>query len=100
MYPLCHLGDRGGVRGPTERGISQGGDPAGLELGAGWVKVALAGRQTMGRPYSNDTAQTEVRVIEDPPDQIRAVESRGGTGGRGVGVEGWGKVGRGKVKEG
>ena len=71
-----------------------------MELGAGWVKVALAGRQTMGRPYSDDTAQTEVRVIEDPPDQIRAVESRGGTGGRGVGVEGWGKVGRGKVKEG
>ena len=100
MYPLCHLGDRGGVRGHTERGISQGGDPAGLELGAGWVKVALAGRQTMGRPYSDNTAQTEVRVIEDPPDQIRAVESRGGTGGRGVGGRGWGKVRRGKVEEG
>ena len=71
-----------------------------MELGAGWVKVALAGRQTMGRPYSNDTAQTEVRVIEDPPDQIRAVESRGGTGGRGVGGRGWGKVRRGKVEEG
>jgi hypothetical protein len=54
----------------------------------------------MGRPYFNDTAQTEVRVNEDPPDQIHAVESRGGTGGRGVGVHGWGKVGRGKVKEG
>jgi hypothetical protein len=33
-----------------------GGDPAGLELGAGWVEVALARRQTMGRPYLNDTA--------------------------------------------
>jgi hypothetical protein len=52
----------------------------------------------MGRPYSHDTAQTEVRVIEDPPDQIRAVESRGGTGGRRVGVQGWGEVRRGKVK--
>ena len=71
-----------------------------MELGAGWVKVALAGRQTMGRPYANNTAQTEVRVNEDPPDQIRAVESRGRTGGRGVGVQGWGKVGRGKVKKG
>ena len=71
-----------------------------MELGAGWVKIALARRQTMGRPYFNDTAQTEVRVIEDPPDQIRAVESRGRTGGRGVGVQGWGKVGRGKVKKG
>ena len=90
MYPVRHLGDRRGMLGPTERCISQGGDPAGLELGAGWVKVALAGRQTMGRPYSNDTAQTEVRVIEDPPDQIRAVESRGGTGGRGVRGRGWG----------
>ncbi len=68
-----------------------------MELGASWVKVALAGRQTMGRPYFDDTAQTEVRVNEDPPDQIRAVESRGG---RGVGVQGWGKVRRGKVKEG
>jgi hypothetical protein len=54
----------------------------------------------MGRPYSNNTAQTEVRVDEGPPDQIRAVESRGRTGGRGVGVQGWGKVGRGKVKKG
>ena len=90
MYPLCHLGDRGGVRGPTKRGVSQGGDPAGLELGAGWVEVALAGGQTMRRPYFNDTAQTEVRVNEDPSDQIRAVESRGGTGGRGVGVRGGG----------
>ena len=71
-----------------------------MELGAGWVKVALAGRQTMGRSYLNDTAQTEVRVDEDPPDQIRAVESRVGTGGRGVGVRGWGKVRRGKVKKG
>ena len=71
-----------------------------MELGAGWVEVALAGGQTMRRPYFNDTAQTEVRANEDPPDQIRAVESRGGTGGRGVGVEGWGKVGRGQVDEG
>ena len=71
-----------------------------MELGAGWVKVALAGRQTMGRPYSHNTAQTEVRVIEDPPDQIRAVESRGGTGGRWVGGRRWGKVRRGKVEEG
>ena len=70
-----------------------------MELGAGWVKVALAGRQTMGRPYSNNTTQTEVRVDEGPPDQIHAVESRGRTGGRGVGVQ-WGKVGRGKVKKG
>ncbi len=89
LYPLCHLGDREGVRGSTKRGASQGGDPAGLELGAVWAKVALTGRQTMGRPYFNDTAQTEVRLNEDPPDQIRAVESRGGTGGSGVGVRGW-----------
>ncbi len=67
------------MRGPTERGISQGGDPAGLELGAGWVKVALARRQTMGRPHLNNTAQTEVRVVKDPP-PIRSVPSRVGEG--------------------
>ncbi len=39
-------------------------------------------------------------VVEDPPDQVRAVESRGGTGGRGIGDRGWGKVRRGKVEEG
>jgi hypothetical protein len=54
----------------------------------------------MGRPYLDDTAETEVRVVEDPPDQIRAVESRGGTGGRGVRGRRWGKVRRGKVEEG
>ncbi len=56
MDPLRHLSDGGYVRGPTQRGISQGGDSAGLELGAGWVEVALARRQTMGRPYLDDTA--------------------------------------------
>ncbi len=82
----------------TQRSISQGGNPIGLELGAGWVEVALARCQTMGRPYLDDTALTKVRVVEDPPDQIRAVESRGGTGGRGVGGRRWGKVRLGKVK--
>ncbi len=83
MYPLRHLGDGGGVRGPTERGISQDGDPAGLKLGAGWVEVALARRQTMGWPHIDNTAKTEVRVVEDPPDQVRAMEGRGRTSGSG-----------------
>ncbi len=56
LDPLRHFSDGGGARGPTQRSISQGGDPAGLELGAGWVEVALARCQTMGRPYLNDTA--------------------------------------------
>ncbi len=85
---------------PTQRSVSQGGNPAGLEVGAGWIEVALTRRQTMGSPNLDNTAQTEVWVVEDPPDQVRAVESRGGTGGRGVGGRGWGKVRRGKVKEG
>ncbi len=79
MYPLRHLSDGGGVRGPTQRGISQGGDPVGLKLGADWVEVALARRQTMGWPHLDDTAETEVGVVEDLPDQVRAVESGGGT---------------------
>ncbi len=67
-----------------------------MELGAGWVEVALAGCQAMGRPYVDNTAQTEVRVVADPPDQVCAVESRRGVGGRGIRGRGWWKVGRGK----
>ncbi len=85
--------------GPTQRRVTQGGNPAGLKLGAGGVEVALARCQTMGRPYLDNTAQAEVRVVEDPPDQVRAVESRGGTGSGGVGGRWW-KGGLGKVKQG
>ncbi len=83
----------------TEQGISQGGDPAGLKLGAGWVEVALARRQTMGWPHIDNTAETEVGVVEDPPghrqlcsrimlartlsDQVRAIEGRERTSGSG-----------------
>jgi hypothetical protein len=98
LDPLRHFSDGGGMCGPTQRRIAQGGNPAGLKLGTGWVEVALARCQTMGRPYLDNTAQTEVRVVEDPPDQVRAVESRGGTGGRGVGGRRLWKVGRGEVK--
>ncbi len=71
-----------------------------MKLGAGWVEVALARCQTMGRPYLDNTAQTEVRVVEDPPDQVHAVESRGGTGGGEVRGRKWWKGGLGKVKQG
>ncbi len=81
MYPLRNLGDRGGVRGPTQRGILQGRDPTGLEVRPGWVEVTLAGGQAMGWPHLDDTAKTEVGVVEDPSDQVRAIESGGGTGG-------------------
>jgi hypothetical protein len=40
---------------PPQRSISQGGIPAGLELGSGWVEVALARCRTMGRPYLDNT---------------------------------------------
>ena len=56
MDPLRHFSDGGGVLGLTQRNVSQGGDPAGLEVGAGWVEVALARCQTMGRPYLDNTA--------------------------------------------
>jgi hypothetical protein len=39
-------------------------------------------------------------VVEDPPDQVRAIESGGGTGGRWVGGKEWGKIGLGEVEEG
>ncbi len=56
LDPLRHFSDGGGVRGPTQRSVSQGGNLAGLELGSGWVEVALARCRTMGRPYLDYTA--------------------------------------------
>ena len=41
---------------PSEVYHSQGGNPAGLEVGTGWVEVALARRKTMGRPNLDNTA--------------------------------------------
>ena len=80
MDPLRHLRDRGGMGGPTERGVSQGGNPTGLELGAGWVEVALTRGQTKAGSHPDDLAETEVGVIKDPPDQVRAIESGGRAG--------------------
>jgi hypothetical protein len=56
----------------------------------------------MGRPYLDDTAWTEVRVVEDPPDQIRAVEStsREGRVAEGSGVGGGGRSDAAKGKRG
>ncbi len=85
------------VAPPSELYRRVGTQPA-WSWGAGWVEVALTRRQTMGGSYLDDTTQTKVLVVEDPPDQVRAVESRGGTGGREIGGRGWGKVRRGKVK--
>ena len=56
MDPLRHFSDGGGVLGHTLRSVSQGGNPAGLEVRAGGVEVALARHQTMGRPDLDDTA--------------------------------------------
>jgi hypothetical protein len=53
----------------------------------------------MGWPHLDNTAKTEVGVVEDPPDQVRAVECGGGTGGWWVGDRKWGKIRRGEVKE-
>jgi hypothetical protein len=78
LDPLCHLSDGGFVRGPTERGISHGGDPAGLKLGAGWVEVALAKRQTMGWPHIDDTAETRSGSLKTR--SIKSVPSRVGEG--------------------
>jgi hypothetical protein len=33
----------------------------------------------MGWPHIDDTAETEVGVVKDPPDQVRAIEGRGKT---------------------
>ncbi len=56
MDSLRHLRDRGGIGGPTKRGVSLGGDPTGLELGAGMVEVALTRGQTKARSHPDDVA--------------------------------------------
>ena len=56
MDPLRHLRDRGGMGGPTKRGVAQGGDPTSLELGAGGVEVALARGQTKAGSHPDDLA--------------------------------------------
>jgi hypothetical protein len=54
--PLRHFRDRGGMGGPTERGVPQGGDPTGLELRAGRVEVALTRGQTKAGSHPDDLA--------------------------------------------
>jgi hypothetical protein len=39
-----------------------------LEVGSGWVEVALAEGQAMGWLHLDNTTKTEVGVVEDPPD--------------------------------
>ncbi len=56
MDPLRHFRDRGGMGGPTERGVKQGGDLTGLELGAGMGEVALTRGQTKAGSHPNDLA--------------------------------------------
>ncbi len=77
MDPLRHFRDRGCMGGPTKRGVAQGGDPTGLEVGASGVEVALTKGQAKVTPRA--------KQIEDPTDQVRAVEGGGRTGGGGWG---------------
>ncbi len=56
MDPLRHFRDRGGMGGPTKRGVAQGGDPTGLEVGAGGVEVALTRGQMKAGSHLGDTA--------------------------------------------
>ncbi len=51
-----------------------------MELGAGRVEVALTRGQTKAGFHPDDVAETEVGVIEDPPDQVRAIEGGGRAG--------------------
>ncbi len=80
LDPLRHLRDRGGMGGPTERGVSQGGDPTGLKVRAGRVEAALTRGQTKAGSHPDDVAETKVGVVEDPPDQVRAIEGEGRAG--------------------
>jgi hypothetical protein len=82
------LRDRGGMSGPTKRGVSQGGNPTGLEMGAGGVEVALARCQTRWGPTSVTRHRPRSGSSKTRP--IRSVPSRVGEGRAEVG-----RVGRG-----
>ncbi len=45
--------------------------------------MPLARHQTMGWHHIDDMAETEVGVVEDPPDQVHAIEGKGRTSGSG-----------------
>ncbi len=51
-----------------------------MELGTGRVEVAFTRDQTKAGSHPDDLAETEVGVIEDPPDQVRAIEGGGRAG--------------------
>ncbi len=69
LDPLRHLRDGGGMCGPTiKRGLSQGGDPTGLEMKAGGVEVALTRCQTkagphLGRPRSGSLKTRPIKLL-------------------------------------
>ncbi len=67
------------------------GDPAGLELGAGWVEVALT-RYTMGGPTSTTRHRPRSGSLKTRP--IKSVPSRVGEGrvAEGSGVGGGGRL--------
>ncbi len=75
------------MRGPTQRGISQGGNPAGSKLGAGWIEVALARRQTMGlhrrhgRPRSGSLKTRPIKSVPSRVGEGRAEVGKVGRGG-------------------
>ncbi len=50
-------------------------EPAGLELGAGWVKVALARRQRMERPHLDEPRSGSLKTCP-----IKSMPSRVGEG--------------------
>jgi hypothetical protein len=56
LDPLRHFRDRGGMSGPTKQGLSQGGNPTGLEMGTGGVEVALTRRQMKAGSHLGDMA--------------------------------------------
>ena len=88
MDPLRHFRDRGGMGGPTKRGISQGGNPTGLEVGAGRVEVAL----TRAKRWRGPTPMTwhRPRSGSSKTRPIKSVPSRVGEGRVEVGEVGSG----------
>jgi hypothetical protein len=86
LNTLPHLLDGGGMCGPTKRGVSQGGDPTGLEVGAGGLDVASPGAKrrrghtsvTRHRPRSGSSKTRPIRSVPSRVGEGRAEVGRGG----------------------
>jgi hypothetical protein len=99
LDPLRHLRDRGGMSGPNKRGVTQGGNPTGLELGRGCPRqVPNEGGtppRTWHRPRSGSSKTRPIKPVPSRVGEGRVEVGEVGSGGGRSDSAKW-KNGRGK----